>query len=229
MRQLEPVLYVGGKESDNRKKLNYFESRPECRAFLTTRQKGGEGLNLQVANHLILLNYWYTVKDIIQILGRIKRKGQKKPIHFYILCYNLFECLGPGKEKEDYILEEDKQFYEAVIGKAEMYEQWGIRVKEELPKMKVFYKFSSFEEEFNDFLNTTIIKDHTHERIDSIHYGEQSKLVIEEDEIELPVKEIIKFGESYLSSMYSEYTKRIPITANQQSKETRRKVVVVKR
>ena len=266
MRPLKPVLYVGGKESENRKNLHYFEEQPERRAFLTTRQKGGEGLNLQVANHLILLNCWYTVKDIIQTLGRIKRQGQEKPVYFYILGYNLFECLGPGKEQKDYILEEDELCYRAVMGKAEMCEEWGIEVRTELPNMKAFYNSSSFETEFNNFLNDIIIKDYKPVGKYEIPaergscYKEQSKPIMEEYETEQTgdcedvyevledgvkvfdeeflsqpivsdktrIEGVIKFGETYLSRMYSEYLKLIQTNAHQQSEE-RRKVVAVRR
>jgi len=118
-----------------------FNKWPEYRVLLTTRQEGGEGLNLQAANHLILINCWYTAKDIIQILGRIKRKGQMKPVYAYILGYNLFECLGSGKKPEAYFLEENEGFYKKVRQKAEMCEEWGIEVKNKLPEMKLFPDF----------------------------------------------------------------------------------------
>ena len=37
-----------------------------------------------MANHFVLLNIWFTPKDITQTIGRINRNGQTKPTYAYI-------------------------------------------------------------------------------------------------------------------------------------------------
>jgi SNF2 family DNA or RNA helicase len=157
IRPLKPVLYLGGEKAENKKNLDLFLNKSDHRIFLTTRQEGGEGLNLQVANHLVLMNCWYTPKDIIQIFGRIKRKGQAKPIYAYLLGYNLLDCLDPGRHPEQYFLPEDLDFYRAIREKSEMCEEWGINVKTKMPIPKCFTKSSTFKQEFDDFLNQVIL------------------------------------------------------------------------
>jgi SNF2 family DNA or RNA helicase len=176
---LKPILYFGGPKLANEDGFKRFEQDPGCRVLLTTRQKGGEGLNLQIANHLVLMNCWYTAKDIIQILGRIKRKGQTKPVYAYIFGYNLFECLGEGRNPEDYFLPEDLEFYKAIQSKTEMCEEWGIEVKTKLPLLKSFFKDSSFDSEFNDFIL------HEQQKIKIISLLEEDEELVDDTAIEL--------------------------------------------
>jgi|GEM_PF-5107771 len=86
MQEYNPVLYHGQldqeKQYDNYRK---FTEDPYTRFFLATRQIAGEGLNLQIANHMIILSYGWTPKEIIQASGRIKRLGQEKDVFIYIL------------------------------------------------------------------------------------------------------------------------------------------------
>ena len=152
MRPLNPLLYIGGSQSNNKKNIDLFFNNPEYRVLLTTRQKGGEGINLQIANHIVLLNCWYTVKDIIQIIGRIKRKGQTKPTYAYIFGNNLFNCIEQGLPKPAYVLKEDMDFYIMIRKKKMMCEQWGIHIETQFPSMKAFYNYETLEHDFNQFL-----------------------------------------------------------------------------
>lgn len=82
---LNPVE-IHGKVSRNDNKLNYhfFINNPDCKALLTTFQMSSEGINLQNANHVILLSITWTPKTLFQAIGRIKRQGQKKPCYAYV-------------------------------------------------------------------------------------------------------------------------------------------------
>ena len=86
MKGYNPVMYHGGLP-DKKQHKNYeeFINNPDARIMLATEQIAGEGLNLQAANHIIILSYGWTPKDIIQISGRVKRLGQKKDVFIYIL------------------------------------------------------------------------------------------------------------------------------------------------
>lgn len=70
---------------------------------------GGEGLNLQFINYMVMYSFNYSYSTSIQARGRIRRIGQTKPQFFYYLeCDKTIEqavrkCL---KEKSDFAEEE---------------------------------------------------------------------------------------------------------------------------
>jgi superfamily II DNA or RNA helicase len=157
---LKPLLYTGGASSQNKKNYKLFSEDPEHRVLLATRQEGGEGINLQMANHMVILNVWYTVKDLIQILGRIRRKGQCKPVYSYIFVYNLFDVIDLKYLRINpklYFLKEEYNFYNAIGKKVEMYGEWGIEVKSKMPDVVYFKNFSTFKSDFNNFVKSIII------------------------------------------------------------------------
>ena len=81
-----PVIYHGGLPKKKQKQhYDDFIKNPCKRLFLATEQIAGEGLDLQVANQVIILSYGWTPKDIIQMTGRVKRLGQEKDVFIYIL------------------------------------------------------------------------------------------------------------------------------------------------
>ncbi|MDR0656089.1 MAG: DEAD/DEAH box helicase [Treponema sp.] len=230
IRPLKPLLYLGGQKMENKKVLDKFTNDVEHRALLATRQEGGEGLNLQNANHLVLMNCWYTAKDIIQIFGRVKRKGQKKPVYAYLLGYNLFDCLGMGrKNPKDYFLKEEWDYYKAVNRKTEMCEQWGIEIEAKLPLTKPFFSESTFEKEFNAFLQKIIIPKATMIESDKIQIEiENSKEEYKHQDALRKVQEeqTIKSGQAvfeYLCCLYYSALR------NQEQKKQRKKVVVIKK
>lgn len=79
-----PVLFCG--KNTTPQALTTFCTNPDCRVFLTSVQKGGQGLNLQVANYLIILDLEWTPKDYHQLIGRIDRIGQLRTPFVYILA-----------------------------------------------------------------------------------------------------------------------------------------------
>jgi superfamily II DNA or RNA helicase len=207
IRPLKPVLYLGGAKSDNKKNIDLFNTKSDHKILLTTRQEGGEGLNLQVANHIVLMNCWYTVKDIIQIIGRIKRKGQTKPVYAYIFGYNIFDCLEHGKDFQSYILKEDEDIYRIVRIKKEIYKEWRMSVETKLPPMKAFFNYYSFENDFNLFLDQIAFKEQpkiTNNKFNnSITYKSQ-KYFHEEDEEDEEEEEEINL-ETYSNSLLLQY------------------------
>lgn len=151
MKELNPVSYYGG-DAKNSGNISTFINDPGCRLLLATRQAGGEGMNLQAANHIVIMNCWYTVKDIIQMIGRIKRTGQTKPVFAYILGYNLFGCIDPGQPKNKYLLPEDFNFLKAILRKSKMSREWGIKSIVAIPQVRCFVDFENFERDFSLFL-----------------------------------------------------------------------------
>jgi superfamily II DNA or RNA helicase len=161
IRPFNPVLHHG-KKSDNHNKESYkrFTEDKECRIFLTTRSQCSEGINLQIANHVIIMNCWWTAKDLIQMIGRIKRKGQTKPVYSYLLGYNLISLVNKKEsQKQDYFLPEELSQYQTIGKKVFINELWGMDVKEQLPKVMLFDNDLTFVQNFNRWLEGIIIPD----------------------------------------------------------------------
>jgi hypothetical protein len=130
------------------------------RIFLTTRSQCAEGINLQVANHVIIMNCWWTAKDLIQMIGRIKRKGQIKPVYSYLLGYNIQSLLTKRPQNsDDCFLPEELVLYQTIEKKVFINELWGMNVREQLPKIEVFNNSLTFEDEFYRWLDGTIVPD----------------------------------------------------------------------
>lgn len=115
MEKYNPLVYHGSIGKSLQEKIyERFLTDEKYRVFMTTRQIAGEGLNLQVANHIIMLSFGWTPKDIIQTAGRIKRLGQKKDVFIYILkgdySKHLFSSynLKPFSEQRHYEKVEEK-------------------------------------------------------------------------------------------------------------------------
>lgn len=53
--------------------------------FLLCGKAGGTGLNLIGANRMILLDVDWNPSNDLQVMGRVWRDGQKKPVYIYRL------------------------------------------------------------------------------------------------------------------------------------------------
>ena len=85
-----PSLIITGKHKGEKlqDKLVQFEHSNHFKVLLTTLQKSAEGLNLQFANHIIILEFWWNPQKLFQAMNRIDRLSQERDIYIYILCYN---------------------------------------------------------------------------------------------------------------------------------------------
>ncbi|KEG11426.1 putative DNA repair protein [Trypanosoma grayi] len=61
--------------------LRAFLQDPNVRVILISLKAGGEGLNLQVANHVVLADPWWNPAVEMQAAQRAHRIGQTKPVH----------------------------------------------------------------------------------------------------------------------------------------------------
>ncbi|CAD2217209.1 DNA repair protein RAD16 [Angomonas deanei] len=61
--------------------LQAFLHDPKVKVILISLKAGGEGLNLQVANHVILIDPWWNPAVEMQAIQRAHRIGQQKPVH----------------------------------------------------------------------------------------------------------------------------------------------------
>ncbi|KAI0404188.1 P-loop containing nucleoside triphosphate hydrolase protein [Xylaria palmicola] len=76
------VYHVGTMSIKARSKsLEDFKSNPVIKIMVSTIATGNVGLNITVANRMIIVNPWWNYATEAQALGRIKRHGQRKETH----------------------------------------------------------------------------------------------------------------------------------------------------
>ncbi len=66
--------------------LNTFKTNPEFEVLFISYKVGSESLNLTEANHIILLEPWWSFAVIEQAKARVHRMGQTKPVTIYELA-----------------------------------------------------------------------------------------------------------------------------------------------
>ena len=72
---------VGNMSLASRNKvLEAFQSDPAIKVFLISLKAGGEGLNLQAADHVFLLDPWWNPSSELQAIQRAYRIGQVRPV-----------------------------------------------------------------------------------------------------------------------------------------------------
>lgn len=79
-----PLIYCGDTNKPELM-LHRFRTEKRCRVMLMTVGKGGRGLTLTEANHVIVLEPGYTPSNIAQAFGRVHRIGQRKKCNGYLL------------------------------------------------------------------------------------------------------------------------------------------------
>lgn len=65
--------------------VEQFNKVAEIDLFLLNGKSGGTGLNLIGANKMILLDTDWNPANDLQVMGRVWRDGQLKPVHIYRL------------------------------------------------------------------------------------------------------------------------------------------------
>jgi SNF2 family DNA or RNA helicase len=63
--------------------LEKFKNNSDCRVLLISLKCGSLGLNLTVANVVILLDIWWNPAIEDQAIDRVHRIGQDKPVKVY--------------------------------------------------------------------------------------------------------------------------------------------------
>jgi len=135
------LIITGQDRGDTGRKLSQFRDNRIFKVLLTTLFKSAEGLNLEVANHVIILEPWWNPQKIMQAMGRVDRRTQKKDCFIYLLCYNENGSVyGP-----------EWKYFE-VMEKKIVYAKSFVPIQEELPAVKAFVDKSTFISDFDDFL-----------------------------------------------------------------------------
>lgn len=79
---LQTVKLMGYMPIQQRKSvLTAFKTTPEIPVILMSLKAGGEGLNLQEANHVLVLEPWWNPQVEMQAIQRAHRIGQTKDVH----------------------------------------------------------------------------------------------------------------------------------------------------
>jgi superfamily II DNA or RNA helicase len=133
------------REMSFKRKLSSFANSNAFRILFTTLFKSSEGLNLDVANHVIILEFWWNPQKIFQAMGRIDRLTQEKNIFIYILCYNINEN----------IIEPELIYCEIMKEKIDTAKKVIPRQKD-LPNLQMFCSPVTFEKELQEFLDDFI-------------------------------------------------------------------------
>merc|ERR1712227_574499 len=72
-------MYRGGMSMQARQDaVVAFNTDPELKIILISLKAGGEGLNLQIANHVFLLDPWWNPACELQAIQRAHRIGQTR-------------------------------------------------------------------------------------------------------------------------------------------------------
>lgn len=76
------AMVVGSQPVEQRvKTLHSFNHEKELRVLLMSLKAGGEGLNLQVANYVFLMDPWWNPASELQAIQRAHRIGQTKEVY----------------------------------------------------------------------------------------------------------------------------------------------------
>lgn len=91
--------------------LREFNHRPEVRVILLSLKAGGVGLNLQRANHMVILDRWWNPATMDQAISRIHRMTQNKQtfIHTVVIKDTVEEGLM------DNVLRKKSELFRSVV------------------------------------------------------------------------------------------------------------------
>ena len=91
-----------------------FHRDPNLRVLLISLKAGGEGVNLQVANHIFLLDPWWNPASELQAIQRAHRIGQTKPVKATRLILK-----GTVEEKVISLQEKKQLVFDGTIGQSD--------------------------------------------------------------------------------------------------------------
>lgn len=79
--------------ADRRKcAVDKFKNNSTITVFLLSAKAGGVGLNLTCANKIVMMEPDWNPSSDQQVMGRIWRDGQAKPVHIYrLIAESTFE------------------------------------------------------------------------------------------------------------------------------------------
>ncbi len=72
--------YLDGRTRDRKRRIDRFQTDPECHLFLISLKAGGLGLNLTAADYVFILDPWWNPAVEAQAVDRAHRSGQTRPV-----------------------------------------------------------------------------------------------------------------------------------------------------
>jgi superfamily II DNA or RNA helicase len=165
------VIITGKDKGKNlNEKLKEFKFSDSIKILFTTLQKSSEGLNLDVATHVIILEFWWNPQKLFQAMSRIDRLTQERNIFLYLLCYNykgaLINIENEYFSKLSKKVDITNAFYAVIDEKRISINDNSQSQNYELPEIITFEETESFEDDFSNYLS---IFQHTQRNLNKIY------------------------------------------------------------
>ena len=103
--------YLSGKTKDRKETVNGFIDDPEKTVFLISTKAGGVGLNLTVADAVVIFDPWWNPQVERQAVDRAHRIGQHKTVNVYRL-----RTKGTIEEKIAALQDRKQNLFNALVG-----------------------------------------------------------------------------------------------------------------
>jgi superfamily II DNA or RNA helicase len=103
--------YLDGATRDRQKRVDRFQSDPDCSVFLLSIKAGGVGINLTAAEYVFLLDPWWNPATEAQAIDRAHRIGQGKTVFAYRLL-----ARGTIEEKVQALQKEKRDLADSLFG-----------------------------------------------------------------------------------------------------------------
>ena len=111
---IQTVKLLGSMPSERRRAvLAGFKQKPEVRVLLLSLKAGGEGLNLQTASHVFVMEPWWNPAVEMQAIQRAHRIGQTKPVTAV-----RFNTMGTIEERMFELQEKKQLVFDGTVGKS---------------------------------------------------------------------------------------------------------------
>merc|ERR1719217_1885440 len=111
---MNPVKLVGSMPPAQRASvLAAFKTNPKVDVILLSLRAGGEGLNLQCATHVFLLDPWWNPAVEMQAIQRAHRIGQTQPVTAV-----RFNTMGTIEERMFELQEKKQLVFDGTVGKS---------------------------------------------------------------------------------------------------------------
>ena len=111
---IQTVKLLGSMPSERRRAvLAAFKQAPEVRVLLLSLKAGGEGLNLQTASHVFVMEPWWNPAVEMQAIQRAHRIGQTKPVTAV-----RFNTLGTIEERMFELQEKKQLVFDGTVGRS---------------------------------------------------------------------------------------------------------------
>lgn len=94
--------------------LYAFNTDPRLKVILISLKAGGEGLNLQVANNIFLMDPWWNPAAEMQAIQRAHRIGQTKPVNAV-----RFICKDTIEERILHLQEKKQLVFDGTVGSSD--------------------------------------------------------------------------------------------------------------